>query len=364
MALRHPPLGDVHDARGAQSTEFGGWEMPVEFSSIRTEHESVRESVGKFDVSHMGQIEVSGPNAAELMNRLTTNDVSALSRGNAQYAMITDSEGVILDDTVLYRLPEDNEGDFLFIPNAGHDREMAERFATHRDEWDLDAMVENHTEEYAMFAVQGPDAPALVGAALGNDTPDDLSRFSATATTVAGTECLLARTGYTGEDGFELLCPWAAAEAVWDTFECQPCGLGARDTLRIEAGFLLSGQDFDPKTNPRNPYEAGVDFAVDVDTEFVGRDALARVAESGPAEQFVGFELAERGVPRHGYDITDTEDEIIGTVTSGTMAPSLSVPVGMGYVPVEYAEPDTEIAVRIRGESKEARIRALPFYER
>ncbi len=364
MALRKPPLGKVHEARGARTTEFGGWEMPVEFSSIRTEHESVRESAGKFDVSHMGQIEVTGPDAEELMQRLTTNDVSALSHGNAQYAMITDSEGVIFDDTVIYRLPEGHNAEFLFIPNAGHDEEMEERWTTHRDEWDLDTTVENRTEEYAMFAVQGPDAAELTANAVEDDTLTDLSRFSATDATIAGIDCLVARTGYTGEDGFELLCPAESSEVVWDVFECQPCGLGARDTLRIEAGFLLSGQDFDSEENPRNPYEADVGFAVDLDTEFVGRDALARVAESGPAERFVGFELEERGVPRHGYDIHSADGEPIGTVTSGTMAPSLSVPVGMGYVPTEYAEPDTEIAVRIRGESKEARIRELPFYER
>lgn len=363
MALRQPPLGEIHEARGAEVTEFGGWEMPVEFTSIRTEHESVRESAGKFDVSHMGEIALSGPDAEALMDRLTSNDVSALAEGNAQYAMVTDSEGAILDDTVLYRLPEGHDAEFLFVPNAGHDGEMEARWTTHRDEWDLNCTVENRTEEYAMFAVQGPDAPALVAEAAGERVAD-LSRFAATDATVAGTDCLVARTGYTGEDGFELLCPAESAAAVWDSFECQPCGLGARDTLRIEAGLLLSGQDFDPEENPRNPYEAGVGFAVDLDTEFVGRDALADVAESGPDERFVGFELTERGVPRHGYDITDSEGETIGEVTSGTMAPSLSVPVGMGYVPTEYAEPDTEIGVHIRSESKEARIRALPFYER
>ncbi|WP_273836700.1 glycine cleavage system aminomethyltransferase GcvT [Halococcus sp. PRR34] len=372
MALREPPLAAAHDARGAQTTEFGGWAMPVEFDSIRTEHESVRESAGKFDVSHMGEIEVSGPDAAELLGRLTTNDVSALDPGNAQYAMITDTEGTILDDTVIYRLPETHDADFLFVPNAGHDEEMEDRWTTHRDEWGLDATVDNRTEEYAMFAVQGPDAVDLVASAAddANATADadeplaDLGRFSATDATVADVDCLAARTGYTGEDGLELIVPWDGAEAVWEAFDCQPCGLGARDTLRIEAGFLLSGQDFHHEENPRNPFEADVGFAVDLDTEFVGRDALAQVAESGPDERFVGFELETRGVPRHGYDITDSEGTTIGTVTSGTMSPTLSTPVGMGYVPTEYAEPGTAVSVRVRGEPKEARTRALPFLER
>ena len=365
MTLREPPLHDVHATRGAKTTEFGGWEMPVEFDSIRTEHESVRDSVGKFDVSHMGQIEVSGPDAEALMNRLTTNDVSALSPGRAQYAMITDAEGTILDDTVVYRLPEGSDAEFLFIPNAGHDTEMEERWTDYREEWGLDATVENCTEGYAMVAVQGPDAEdRLTTAVDSGESVRDCSRFGAFTATIADTDCLVARTGYTGEDGFEILCPWAEAEAVWDAIECQPCGLGARDTLRIEAGFLLSGQDFDSDENPRNPYEAGVGFAVDLDTEFVGRDALTRVHEEGPTERFVGFELETRGVPRHGYDIADSADETIGTVTSGTMSPTLSTPLGMGYVPADAAEPGTELAVVIRGEPKEARIRALPFIER
>jgi aminomethyltransferase len=362
MALRTPPLGAAHETRGAQITEFGGWEMPVEFDSIRTEHESVRETVGKFDVSHMGEITVSGPDAEALMNRLTSNDVSAATPGAAQYAAITDSDGVMLDDTVLYRLPEGHSSEFLFVPNAGNDAAMEERWESHRDEWGLDTTVENRTEECAMMAIQGPEAAALVGEATGDAT--DLGRFSATDTTIAGSDCLLARTGYTGEDGFEVVCPWEDAEAVWETFDCQPCGLGARDTLRIEAGLLLAGQDFDSEENSRNPYEAGIGFAVDTDTEFVGRDALADVSESGPAERLAGFELDERAVPRHGYEIRDGDGDAIGTVTSGTMAPTLGIPVGMGYVPAEYAEQGTELGIVVRGEPKDAHTTALPFYER
>ena len=362
MDLRDPPLGDEHAASGAKTTEFGGWAMPVEFDSIRTEHAAVREAAGKFDVSHMGQIEVSGPDAVELLNRLTTNDVASLDPGKAQYAMITDTEGTILDDTVVYRLPAEHDADFLFIPNAGHDEEMEDRWVDHRDEWGLDATVENRTTDYAMVAVQGPEAVDLLGEAVEGDIAD-LGRFSAGITSLDGVECLVARTGYTGEDGFELLAPWDEAAAVWNALDCQPCGLGARDTLRIEAGFLLSGQDFDAETNPRNPIEAGVSFAVDLDTEFVGRDALAAVAESGPEERFVGFELEERGIPRHGYEIS-AEGETVGTVTSGTMSPTLGVPLGMGYVPSDLAEPGTEVGVEIRGEPKDARIRPLPFYQR
>jgi aminomethyltransferase len=356
-------LRETHAERGATFTEFGGWDMPVEFDSIRTEHESVRGSVGVFDVSHMGQIEVSGPDAETLTDRLTSNDVPALDRGEAQYAAITDADGTILDDTVVYRLPEGGSADYLFVPNAGHDDQMYGRWTDYRDDHGLDATVENVTDDVAMFAVQGPEAVDRVVEAAGGVTRD-LPFFHTMYATVEGVEVLCSRSGYTGEDGFELLCPADAAETVYGAFEgVQPCGLGARDTLRIEAGFLLSGQDFDPETNPRNPLEAGIGFAVDLDTEFVGRDALVAVQEAGLTERLVGFTLTERGVPRHGYDIVDTGGRIVGTVTSGTMSPTLGEPIGMGYVPVEYADPGTTLRVVVRGNQKDARVQSLPFIQ-
>lgn len=333
--------------------------MPVDFGSIRTEHTAVREAVGKFDVSHMGEITVTGPDAQTLMQQLTTNNVAALDTGDAQYAGITNADGVLLDDTVIYR---QNSDAFLFIPNAGHDTEMTERWTTHRDQWGLEASVTNVTTEYGMIAVQGPEAAALVSEVTAEPV-ESLGRFNAMTADIAGQECWAARTGYTGEDGFEFIMPHPAAGSVWEACDCQPCGLGARDTLRIEAGFLLSGQDFHPTENPRTPFEAGIGFTVDLDTEFVGRDALAQVATEGVAEEFVGFELLDRGVPRHGYEITDPDGEVIGEVTSGTMSPTLNDPIGLGYVPVGFSEPGTEIRVVVRGESKKAKIRTLPFVE-
>ncbi|MDR9380795.1 MAG: glycine cleavage system aminomethyltransferase GcvT [Natronomonas sp.] len=359
MSHRTPPLGRRHADAGAKMTAFGGWEMPVEFDSIRTEHRAVRESVGKFDVSHMGELEVSGPDAAELMDRLTTNDVAELDPGDAQYSTITDSDGVILDDTVVYRLPawDGTAADYLFIPNAGHDEAMADRWAEHADRWGLDAVVENATEDYGMIAVQGPDAIEHLGARC--DDPGTVSRFTVEPRTMAGVDCFLARTGYTGEDGVELLFDANESTEIWDALECQPCGLGARDTLRLEAGFLLSGEDFHPETNPRTPYEAGIGFVVDLDTGFVGRDALA--AATDPEERLVGFRLAERGIARHGYDIV-ADGESIGTVTSGTMSPTLGEPIGLGYVPKSHSDPGTELGIVIRGESKRAVVEELPFY--
>ncbi|WP_137288231.1 glycine cleavage system aminomethyltransferase GcvT [Natronorubrum halophilum] len=363
MPLQTPPLRGIHDDRGAKFTEFGGWDMPVEFDSIQTEHAAVREDVGIFDVSHMGQIHVTGTDATELMQRLTSNDVRRLEVGDSQYAAITDEEGIIIDDTVVYRLPADG-GDptYLFVPNAGTDEATHERWIGYRNEWDLEATVDNRTDEYAMFAVQGPKAAELV-ATLADEPVDELDRFEARYATIDDVTCWTARTGYTGEDGFELIVPWPEAERIWSLFECQPCGLGARDTLRIEAGFLLAGQDFDHESDPRTPYEAGIGFTVDLETEFVGRDALERVNEAGIEEELVGFQLIDRGIPRHGYDITNTDSRVVGTVTSGTMSPSLEKPIGLGYVPIEYAEPGTTLQIIVRGQSKKARVETTPFID-
>jgi aminomethyltransferase len=361
MTLRESPLSAAH--ADAKRTDFGGWEMPVEFDSIRAEHEAVRTAVGKFDVSHMGEVTVSGPDAVALTQRLTTNDVARLSPGDAQYGAITDEDGIMLDDTVVYRLPAGSEDEILFIPNAGHDAEMADRWRDHCAEWDLSASVTNRTTEYAMLAVQGPDSPEL----LAEETPLDpasLSRFEVASAEVAGVESFVARTGYTGEVGFEILCPWDSATTVWSAMDCRPCGLGARDTLRLEMGFLLSGEEFHPTEEPRTPHEAGIGWTVALDTDFVGRDALAAVEREGVAESLVGLELVDRGVPRHGYTVQSPDGDDIGHVTSGTMSPTLGVPIALAYVPPAYADPDTELSVVIRGEPKEARTRTTPFIDR
>ena len=358
MEQRASPLAAVHRADGARFVEFGGWDMPVEFDTILAEHRTVRESVGKFDVSHMGQIEVTGPDAVGLTNRLTTNDVADLDPGESQYAMITDEDGVILDDTVVYRRGDE---EVLFVPNAGHDAEMAARWIDHRDRWGLEAAVRNATEDAGMIAVQGPESAALVVGLTGDRGIRDLSRFEAAEAAVAGVDCYVARTGYTGEDGFELIVPWDDAEAVWTALDCPACGLGARDTLRIEMGYLLSGHEFDPEDNPRTPYEAGVGFTVKLDTDFVGRDALERVDVEGVDEKLVGFVLVDRGVPRHGYPITDPDGAALGAVTSGTVSPTLNESIGLGYVPVDHAEPGTPLRVVVRDDPKKAKTRPLPF---
>ncbi|MEF8853328.1 MAG: glycine cleavage system aminomethyltransferase GcvT [Haloarculaceae archaeon] len=361
MALRQSPLAGAHADRGAKTTDFGGWEMPVEFDSIRVEHEAVRSTAGRFDVSHMGQLLVSGPDAAELTDRLVSDDVRGLGRGEACYAAITDEAGVMLDDTVVYHLPGAwLDGSHLVVPNAGHGAEMADRWREHRDAWGLDATVENRTEDVAMVALQGPDSLALLASETDGDL-DALGFFEVTVADVAGVEALVANTGYTGEPGVEILCPWEEAATVWSALDCQPCGLGARDTLRLEMGFLLSGQDFDPEENPRTPFEADIGFAVDLAGEFVGRDALADATD--PAERLQGVRLDERGVPREGYPVTTPDGDPLGTVTSGTMSPTLGEGIGLAYLPADL-EANTAVAVQIRGEGKDARTCDTPFLDR
>ncbi len=357
MASRRTALYADHEDAGARFTDFGGWEMPVSFDSISVEHEAVRTAVGKFDVSHMGNIEVTGDDATTLMQRLVTNDVEALTPGKAQYAAITDEAGIMLDDTIVYQL---EAGRYLFIPNAGHNEEMADRWEAYRDENDLDATVTDRTEELGMIAIQGPEAIDLIESQIA-DSIESLPRFGHRQATIAGVEVTIARTGYTGEDGVELLVPIDEAPAVWDAFACQPCGLGARDTLRLEAGLLLGGNEFDPVENPRTPLEAGIAFAVSLDTEFIGRDALVAQRDSGLDQQLIGFGLEERGIPRGGYAILDGEDRSIGEVTSGTQSPTLDRPIGLGYVDSDFTDPGTELLVDVRGQEKRGKVESLPF---
>jgi aminomethyltransferase len=352
VSTQEPSLYEKHLQSGADFTDFGGWDMPVSFDSIRTEHAAVRNSIGIFDVSHMGEVAVSGPDAAELMNRLTTNDVTALEPGDAQYACILAEDGTIIDDTVVYFQPDGEE--YLFIPNAGNDEAMADRWADHASANYLDATVVNRTEDLGMFAVQGPDAVQCVQA-VAADPLEDVSRFSARETSIDGADCLAARTGYTGEDGFELVFDADDSETIWDAFDdVQPCGLGARDTLRLEAGLLLSGQDFHPEDEPRTPYEARLSFVVDDSKSFfVGQEALEDASD--PAELLVGVELEERAVPRHGYPLLH-DDEQVGHVTSGTMSPTLDVPIALGYVDATYAEEGTPLEVEVRNRTAAARV--------
>lgn len=347
MSLATPPLHEVHEAADADFTDFGGWNMPVTFDGIRQEHEAVRESVGVFDVSHMSEVVVEGPDATAVMNGLTTNDVAELEPGDAQYSCILNDDGVILDDTVVYRYPD--QGGYLFVPNAGHGEQMADRWTDYAKEHELDVTVTDVTDDIGLLAIQGPEAVAAVDQRAA-DPVEQLGRFRCTRTTIGGVSTLVARTGYTGEDGVEVFFDAEESMEVWETFgEYQACGLGARDTLRLEAGLLLSGQDFDPEQEPRTPLEAGLDFVVELSkNEFEGRDALVEREQDGVDERMVGIKIDDRAIARHGYTITKDGAEI-GHVTSGTMSPTFGIPIALGYVDEKYADRDTSVSVQVRG---------------
>lgn len=354
MTLHKPSLYNVHQQAGAEFTDFGGWEMPVTFDSIRAEHAAVRETVGRFDISHMSEVVVRGPDATALMNYLTTNDVSELAPGDAQYSCILNEAGVIVDDIVVYRYP-DRDG-YLFVPNAGHGEQLANRWQDRAATRRLEVTVEDETEETGMLAVQGPNAVDAVEAATA-DAVADLSRFTAKRTAIDDVSCLVARTGYTGEDGYEILFPAANSETVWAAFDgIQACGLGARDTLRLEAGLLLSGQDFDPDQEPRTPLEAQLAFVVDCEkSAFVGRDALCDRTEADVDEQMVGLRIEGRAIARHGYSIVDDDVEV-GHVTSGTQSPTFDIPLALGYVRSEYATEGTQLEIEVRDRTVDATV--------
>ena len=360
VRLQKPPLYETHESAGADLTEFGGWEMPCTFDGIQTEHLSVRESAGIFDVSHMSEVHVEGPDATSLMNRLTTNDANSLAPGDAQYSCILDDRGILLDDTVVYRYP-DQEG-YLCVPNAGHGEWMADRCRSYAKEDGLEVTVENRTDELGLVAVQGPDAVSRVEQET-SDSVTDIGRFSCVRTEIDGIDCLVARTGYTGEDGFEICFDASDSLAVWEAFDdVQPCGLGARDTLRLEAGLLLSGQDFDPDTEPRTPLEARLGFVVDFETEFVGREPLLEQRQDGCEQRLIGLRVDGRGIARNGYEIV-AESDRIGTITSGTQSPTFNIPLALGYVDAEFGETGTTVKVKVRDRYVDATVVSHRFLD-
>ena len=370
---RATPLADRHRALGARSIDFAGWEMPVQYRGILEEHRAVRERAGIFDLSHMGELWVEGPEAAAALATALVSDPTALVPGRAQYSMLATPEGGVIDDLIVYRLPDGGAGPrYLVVANAANtdvDRaELVERIAG------FDATLVDRSLETALIAVQGPRAVGIVQPLA--QTPDDttlegLRYYAIVEGMVAGERGLVARTGYTGEDGFELFVPAEAAGKVWDALMAggeeaglQAAGLGARDTLRLEAGMPLYGNELDRDTNP---YEAGLGRVVKLEKagDFVGRAALTEVSRDGPARKLIGLTVVGRGIARHGHPIVAADDRApIGAVTSGTMSPTLGVPIAMGYVPTDAAEPGTMLAVDIREAPVPAEVVALPFYRR
>jgi aminomethyltransferase len=361
--LHETPLTHVHRSLGAKLIEFGGWLMPVQYNSILDEHRAVRERAGLFDLSHMGELFVEGSEAGQGLATSLVTDPRTLKVGRAHYSMICQDDGGILDDLIVYRLGEER---FLVVANASNAHVVSDALAERLS--GLKAVLDDHSLTTAMCAVQGPASEAIVGPLTDLDL-DALRYYAIAEGRVAGIPSVIARTGYTGEDGFEVFVEWGRAEELWHALAeagrplgLIPVGLGARDTLRLEAGMPLYGNELDVETNP---FEAGQGRIVklDKDLDFVGREALAEVAEQGPAKMLIGLVVTGRGIARHGYPVWNG-DRRTGVVTSGTQSPTLGKPIAMAYVAPADAEPGTILAVEIREQRVEAEVVALPFYRR
>jgi aminomethyltransferase len=357
-ALRRTPLHAAHLMAGARMVPFAGWEMPVQYTGIIEEHRAVRRAGGLFDVSHMGEFEVEGPGALEAVQRLTTNDAAALAPGQVQYSLLCTPDGGIVDDLTVHRLAADR---FMLTVNAANvDKDWA-WVTAHAG----GARWRNVSDETALLALQGPRAEAVLGRLADTDlAPLGYYRFARGR--VAGAPALISRTGYTGEDGFEIYVGAADAGRLWDALleggraeGIVPVGLGARDTLRLEMKYPLYGHEIDETTDP---IEAGLGWVVKpAKGEFVGRAALEKIQAAGPRRKLVGFEMAERAVPRHGYRILRDGAEV-GVVTSGSYGPSVDRMIGVGYVAAPHAAVGGEIEVEVRGKPHRARVVRTPFY--
>ena len=350
--LKRTPLYDRHVAAGAKLVPFAGWEMPVQYAGIKEEHLNVRSHAGIFDVSHMGEIETTGPDAERFLQRILSNDVAKIAENGAQYSVLTKDDGGVLDDLFTYRLDENR---YLTVTNASnHEKDLA-WFRKQAEPFDV--ALHDRLHDYAMLAVQGPRAREIVAKLTDGDLP---KRFRTATRTVAGAEnVLVCGTGYTGEDGVELLIAPQHAADVWDAVTgagAQPAGLGARDTLRLEVCFHLYGNDL---MESRGPIEAGLGWCVKEDTGFIGAQAIRVARENGPSELLVPFVITGGGIARQGNAILGG-----GEVTSGTLSPSLNQGIGMAYVPVDKAEPGTALEIDVRGRTRTAEVRSKPLYSK
>jgi aminomethyltransferase len=349
-ALRHTPLYESHIALGARMVEFAGWAMPVMYKSILEESRAVRQSMGIFDISHMGRIRVYGDGATTLLQKLTSNDVKALNATHAQYSLLTNPDGGIIDDIIVYREAEES---YLVVINAGNTARDLTWIRTHLPEA---VAIEDLTVETAMIAVQGPAAPAAVAALAADPTILQMKRFQYGVGELAGIRATFCRTGYTGEDGFELIVPATSAAQIWKALlerGAAPCGLGARDALRIEAGYPLYGHEIDDTTSP---VAAGLMWAVKLEKgAFIGSDAIEAVKRGGPARRLVGLTSTDRIQPRQGYTICVGDTEV-GVVTSGVFSPTRGHSVAMGYVDAAYAKTGATVSILVRDKRCEARI--------
>ncbi|CAL2079523.1 glycine cleavage system aminomethyltransferase GcvT [Tenacibaculum sp. 190524A02b] len=359
--MKNTALTHIHEALGAKLVPFAGYNMPVQYEGVNIEHETVRKGVGVFDVSHMGEFFLKGENALALIQKITSNDASKLTPGKAQYSCMPNADGGIIDDLIIYMIAEN---EYMLVVNASNIEKDWNWISQHND---LNVIMEDRSDDWSLLAIQGPKAAE----AMQSLTSVDLSSikfYTFEITDFAGLpNVVVSATGYTGSGGFEIYVKNEDVEAVWNkVFEAgadwgiKPIGLAARDTLRLEMGYCLYGNDIDDTTSP---LEAGLGWITKFTKDFVNAEALKKQKEEGVTRKLVAFELTERGIPRQGYDLVDSEGTKIGYVTSGTMSPSLNKGIGLGYVTKINSKVDSEIFVQIRKKQIAAKVVKLPFYK-
>jgi len=359
--MKETALTKVHEELGAKMVPFAGYSMPVQYKGLKHEHEVVRTAVGVFDVSHMGEFFLRGPKAEELLQKISSNDASKLVVGKAQYSCMPNDEGGIVDDLIIYKTKED---EFLLVVNASNIEKDWNWIKKHND---VGAEMENASDEWSLLAIQGPRAAKAMQSLTKTDL-ENIKFYTFEVGDFAGCpDVIISATGYTGSGGFEIYVPNESAERVWHAvleagkdFGIEPIGLGARDTLRLEMGYCLYGNDIDDTTSP---LEAGLGWITKFTKDFINSDALAKQKEEGIKNKLVPFELIDKGIPRKDYPIFDANENEIGRVTSGTMSPSLDKAIGLGYVPVEFKEEGTEIFIGVRNKMLKAKVSKLPFYK-
>ena len=355
--MRNTALSATHEALGAKMVPFAGYNMPVQYDGVTIEHETVRKSVGVFDVSHMGEFLIEGPNALALLQKSCTNDASKLTVGKAQYTCMPNNDGGIVDDLIIYKLKEEQ---FLVVVNASNIQKDWNWLTSKND---VGAEMKDISEDYSLLAVQGPEAINAMQPLSSHDLAA-IPFYNFVVGDFAGLDnIIISATGYTGSGGFEIYCKNSEVKQVWDAVTkagAKPIGLAARDTLRLEMGYCLYGNDINDTTSP---IEAGLGWITKFNKEFTNSETLKKQKEHGVDRKLVAFELDERGIPRHDYDIVDGEGNKIGIVTSGTMSPSLGKGIGLGYVPTIFAKADSKINIQIRKKAIPATVVKLPFYK-
>ncbi|MEN8817790.1 MAG: glycine cleavage system aminomethyltransferase GcvT [Nonlabens sp.] len=360
--MKNTALTSIHESLGAKMVPFAGFNMPVQYEGVNIEHQNVREHVGVFDVSHMGEFLISGPNALELVQRVSSNDASKLTIGRAQYAYLPNETGGIVDDMIVYKMKEDQ---YLLVVNASNIDKDWDHISKHNI---MNADMKNLSDDYSLLAIQGPKAVE----AMQSLTSVDLSAikfYHFEVADFAGIDnVIISATGYTGSGGFEIYCKNTEVKQIWNkvfeagaSFNIKPIGLAARDTLRLEMGYCLYGNDIDETTSP---FEAGLGWVTKFTKPFVNYEQLQQHKEKGVDRKLVGFEMDDRAIPRGGYEIKDSNQKDLGIVTSGTMSPSMAKGIGMGYVPPIFATPGSKIYIQIRKKLMPATVVKLPFYKK